>query len=55
MDRISARHVRSPAALDGSSTTLAAPRTAQFGTHPSVTLPLASQSVALVRIGCPEQ
>ncbi|HKE71997.1 MAG TPA: hypothetical protein VKB57_00170 [Acidimicrobiales bacterium] len=48
------RRTTTVAALDGSSTTLAEPRTVQFGTHRSVTVPMASQSVALVQISCPD-
>src|SRR5262245_43933654 len=48
------RRTTTVAALDGSSTSLAEPRTVQFGTHPSVTVAMASQSVALVQISCPD-
>ena len=40
------------ATLDGSSTTLADPDTVRLRAHRSVTVPLAPQSVALLRISC---
>ncbi|HKA82268.1 MAG TPA: hypothetical protein VKD21_00280, partial [Acidimicrobiales bacterium] len=47
------RRITTVGALDGSSTTLAEPHTVRFGTHQSVTVPMASQSVALVQVSCP--
>ena len=46
------RRTTTVSALDAASTSLAAPRTVQFGTHESVTVPMASQSVSMVQISC---
>jgi hypothetical protein len=46
------RRTTTVSALDASSTTLAQPRTVQFGTQESVTVPMAPQSVAAVQISC---
>jgi hypothetical protein len=54
LTRCRGRRTTTVAALDGSSTTLADPRTVRFGTHQSVTVPMASQSVAVVQISCPD-
>jgi hypothetical protein len=46
------RRTTTVSALDTASTTLADPRATRFGTHDSITVPMASQSVAMVQISC---
>jgi hypothetical protein len=54
LPRCRGRRTTTVATLDAASTSLAEPRTVRFGTPESVTVSMASQSVALVQISCPQ-